>query len=114
MRSAFVFGAAIFFGTAAMAADLPKKGSYSTIYASFGTAKATRIGKDRMLIVFDENGLKVGQGVMDHTTWHCFGLSDIASGMVRHHGYCVATNPDGDQMVGDFASDDKYRADAKI
>jgi hypothetical protein len=73
MLPAFVLSAAVLSVSGATAADLPKEGSYSDTYASFGTAKATPVGKERVLVAFDENGLKVGTGIMDHTTWHCFG-----------------------------------------
>ena len=111
LLSALVLSTVVFSVSGATAVDLPKEGSYKEIYASFGTAKATSIGKERVLVAFDENGIKVGQGMMDHTTWHCWGLSDIAGGTVNYRGYCVATDPDGEQFVGDFAG--KYPANAK-
>jgi hypothetical protein len=33
--------------------------------------------------------------------------------MFQCRGYCVATDPAGDQIVADVASDGKFRADAK-
>ena len=110
---AVTLSAAIFFGTAAIAGDLPKEGPVNFTYSAFGTLKATPIGKDRLLATLDENGLTVGNGFGDHMTWHCFGLIDIASGMAQHHGNCVGTDPAGDQVAGEFASNGKYAADAK-
>jgi hypothetical protein len=113
LLSGFTLSAAMFFGITANAGDLPKEGTYSGTYSAFGTIKATPIGKERLLAVADENGVTVGNALMDHTTWHCFGLVDITRGMAQHHGYCVGTDPAGDQLVGDFASDGKYPQDAK-
>ena len=33
--------------------------------------------------------------------------------MEQDRGYCAATDPTGDQLVADVASDEKYPADAK-
>jgi hypothetical protein len=57
--------------------------------------------------------LTVGNGFLDHATWHCFGLYDVANVMAQWQGYCVATDPAGDQVVSDVAGDGKYAADAK-
>jgi hypothetical protein len=66
----------------AYAPDAPaqaKEGAWKGTYTGFGTSKATEIGKDRLLLVNDENGLVMtdGGGIFDHTTWHCWGLSDF-------------------------------------
>jgi len=48
----------LFFGISAIAADLPKEGTFSGTYAAFtNTVKATPIGKERLLLTFDQNGL---------------------------------------------------------
>jgi hypothetical protein len=111
--SAFTLGTAIAFGAAAMAADMPKEGTYNADYTSFGTSKATAIGKERVLVTFDENSLWLSKGFAEHMTWHCFGLIDILSGMEQFHGYCVGLDPNGDQLVNDIVSDGKFPADAK-
>jgi hypothetical protein len=85
------------------AAAQAKEGTWKGTYAAFGTSKATAIGKDRLLLVFDENGLSTTDGIFDHTTWHCWGLGDFTSGVGEAHGYCVGTDPAGDQVVGNFA-----------
>lgn len=64
----------LFFGIAASARDLPKEGTYSGTFFSYGTDKITMIGRDRGIAASDENGLSVGKGLIDHLTWHCFGL----------------------------------------
>jgi hypothetical protein len=99
--SAFTLGAAIFFGTAAMAADLPKEGTFSGSYYAIGTVKATRVGELTLLVV-DENGLSLGNGLTDHMTWHCWGAFNFVSGTGAPHGSCVLTDPKGDQISLDF------------
>jgi hypothetical protein len=101
------------FGAAAMAADLPKEGTFTHTYSSYGVAKATQIGKDRLLVVLDENGLTVGDGLTDHVRWHCFGMEDATKGMAQAQYYCVGTDPGGDQIVIDAATDGKFAVDAK-
>jgi hypothetical protein len=53
---------------ASMAADLPKEGTFNSTYSAFGTIKVTTIGKERVMFVFDENGLTRSDGFLDHTT----------------------------------------------
>jgi hypothetical protein len=102
LLSAFTLSTAIVFGAVAMAADLPKEGTFSATYSAVGTAKTTQIGKERVLIALDETGLSVGRGLFDHITWHCSGIENVTSGMGEYHGYCVATDPTGDQFVVNF------------
>ena len=113
MRSTFALGAAMFFGTAAMAADLPKEGTFSGTYYTFGTLKATRVGKELLLVVFDENGLSQSNGLFDHTTWHCWGMANFVNGVGAPHGSCVATDPAGDQISFDFEHQKWRLLDAK-
>jgi hypothetical protein len=111
--SAFTLTTAMLYGAGAIAADLSKKGTSDVTLAGAGTFKATPVGKERTLIAFEENGVSVGKGILDHTTWHCFGLQDIAGGISQYNGYCVLTDPAGDQIVANIASDGKFRVDAK-
>ena len=113
MLAAITLCSAMFLGTAAMAADLPKEGTFTATYSGYGTYKATSLGKELLLTGGEENGLIVGNGLLDHMTWHCWGLSDVTNAMAQHHGYCVGTDPAGDQIAGSYASDGKYPADAK-
>jgi hypothetical protein len=113
MLSALTLSTGMSFGAAAIAADMPKEGTYNADYTAFGTFKVTAIGKERVLVSGDENGLWLSKGFGNHVTWHCFVLADIISGMQQFRGYCVGTDPNGDQLVGDIASDEKFSADAK-
>jgi hypothetical protein len=113
MRTAFALGATMFFGTAVMAADLPKEGTFSGTYYAFGTLKATRVGKELLLSVFDENGLSQSNGLFDHMTWHCWGMANFVNGVGAPHGSCVATDPAGDQISFDFEHEKWSSFDAK-
>jgi hypothetical protein len=46
-------------------------------------------------------------------TWHCQGLYDVTKGMGQWIAYCAATDPAGDQIVFNNASDGKFSAEAK-
>src|SRR5262245_39826525 len=83
-------------------AQLAKEGTLSGTYSAFGTFKATAIGKERLLVVFDDNGFTVGQGLADHMTHHCWGMGDFNNGVGQDRGYCVGMDPSGDQLVGNF------------
>jgi hypothetical protein len=113
IMSAFTLSTSMAFGAAAMAADLPKEGTFSGTYSAVGTTKVLPIGKERVLLTFDENGLSVGEGLFNHWTWHCWGLGDFTNGMGGAHGYCVGTDPAGDQVAINFA-DEKHPLDQKI
>jgi hypothetical protein len=103
--AALVLTAAYAFATGAPAQA--KEGTASFTFAGFGNFKPTEIGKDRLLFVFDENGLDEGSSdpLFDHTTWHCWGLGDFTKGVGQTQGYCVRTDPAGDQFVQSFVSE---------
>jgi hypothetical protein len=103
--AAVTLGIAISLGAAAMAADLPKEGTYSGTYSAFGTCKATAIGKERLLLACDENGLTLSNGIQDHMTWHCWGMGDYTNGVGQDHGYCVGTDPSGDLLLQIFVTE---------
>jgi hypothetical protein len=100
-------GVALGLAANAMAADLPKEGTFSGTYTAIGTHKTTKIG-DRALDVFDETGVQVSNGFADHMTFHCWGTSEVTNGEAVNQGYCVATDPTGDLIEGKFAGD-KHR-----
>ena len=97
--SALTLGSAMFFGVAAMAGDLPKEGTFSGAYTGWGTAKATQIGKERLLVSTDQSGVTLTNGFTDHVVWHCWGTNDAVKGMAQWSGYCTGTDPAGDQLV---------------
>jgi hypothetical protein len=100
--------AAMTVSAAAMAADLPKEGTFGGTYAGVVTSKIYPAGKDRVLLAFDDNGLTLGNGFLDHMTWHCIGTTSIMVGMIRFSGFCLATDPAGDQIVADVVSDGTF------
>jgi hypothetical protein len=104
---------ALTLSAATMAADLPKEGTFSGTYAGALTFKTYPVGKEGTLLVFDDNSLTVGKGFLDHMTWHCFGISSITTGMEHFSGYCVVTDPAGDQIAADITNDESFPADAK-
>jgi hypothetical protein len=112
MRRTLVI-AALALGIAAPALAQTKEGTFSGTYSGAGTYKATAIGKEGFLNAWDISGFTVSNGFLDHATWHCFGLYDIVNNMAQWQGYCVATDPAGDQIASTVASDGKYAADAK-
>jgi hypothetical protein len=81
--STFALGMTLALGAAALAADLPKEGTFSGTFSGGGTYKAYPVGKERLLLVFDENELQLTNGLLDHTTWHCWGLGDFTTARVR-------------------------------
>jgi hypothetical protein len=88
-----------------MAAEPPKEGTYSGSLFGFGGSKVTPIGKDRFLVVWEENSLSLTNGLFDHCTWHCFGEADIVSGVAQDRGRCVGTDPAGDQVIANVESE---------
>jgi hypothetical protein len=112
MRRTLVI-AALAFGFATPALAQMKEGTFSGTYSSYGTAKATAIGKERLLVALDENGLTLTNGFADHMTWHCWGTADFTNGAGQAHGYCVGIDPAGDQVVANFGPDEKHAPDQK-
>ena len=90
-----------------------KEGTASGTYAGFGTVKANQIGKDRLLTAFEFNFLSVSSNPMfDHLTYHCWGSGDYTNNVGVGQGYCVVTDPAGDQFALTFVSE-KYSLEQK-
>ena len=66
--SGLALGTVMALADAAMAADLPKEGTFSGTYSAASTEKGYAVGKERFLVTYDENGLTVGKGFLDHMT----------------------------------------------
>jgi hypothetical protein len=96
-----------------MAGDLPKEGTYGGSYYGIGTVKATHIGKELILFVFDENGYSLGHGWFDHVTWHCWGSANFVNGVGTPHGSCVGMDPAGDQISADWVHEKWTSLDVK-
>jgi hypothetical protein len=93
----------------AFAAAAPARageGKLSGTYAGWGTIKATQIGEDRLLTINDHNAVGVNSDPMfGHLAAHCWGLGDYTKGVGQVHGYCVFTDPAGDNFVSSWASE---------
>ncbi len=98
----------VFLSTTAMAADLPKEGSFEGTAYSFGTYRLSPVGTDKLFVAYDEDGLSLGSGPFDHLTWHCWGTTEFTSGIGQGQGYCVGMDPDGDRMSITTGPDEKH------
>jgi hypothetical protein len=114
-RRALWFGlaTALVLGLAEPVSAQMQEGTLSGTFAAFGTVKATTAGKERLLLAFDENGLSVGNGVLDRMTWHCSGLADFTNGVGQSQGFCAGHNPVGDQVVFNWESE-KHAPEQKV
>lgn len=97
---------ALFVGYA-RAADLPKEGTITVSYSAVGTFKSTSLGDERWFSSTEEYGLALGDGLLDHTTWHCWGMGDGMKTIGVFRGYCVGTDPKGDQIALEYVTDGK-------
>jgi hypothetical protein len=81
-------------------------GSLSGTYAGWGTLQAVQFGKDRLLTVQDHRALPVSSDPMfAHLTTHCWVWGDFTKGVGQVRGYCLFTDPAGDQFLSNFASE---------
>jgi hypothetical protein len=110
--SAFTLSAGMAFGAVAMAADMPKEGTFTGAYTGWGTYKATQIGPDRLLVSYDQNGVTLTNGFTDHMVWRCWGTADTVKGVAEGSFYCTGSDPVGDQLVYNCAND-KHPMDQK-
>jgi hypothetical protein len=115
VRIAFSFGLATIFafqlGQPAAAQTQERK--LSGTFAAFGTFKRTQVGKERQLLTLDENGLSVGNGVLDHMTWHCWGLGYFFNDVGHDEGFCAGQNPNGERVAFNWESE-KHAPDQKV
>ena len=106
LLSAAVLGFALLVGPA-RAADLPKEGTINVTYSAAGTFKQIPLGEERWFGSFEDYGLSVGSGLLDHMTWHCWGVGDGMKNLAAFRGYCVGTDPTGDQIAIEIVTDGK-------
>jgi hypothetical protein len=90
-----------------------KEGTTSGTYYGHGTAKVTAVGTERLLITFEDIGPSVGEGIIDHLTNRCWGIGDFTNGMGKSHGYCLAIDPAGDQIVTDWSENENHALNAR-
>ena len=111
----FLFGVAIalMLAQAGPVSAQMNEGTLSGTLAAFGTVNATTTGKERLVLAFDENGLSVTNGPLDHMTWHCSGLADFINGLGQARGFCAGNDPAGDQVVFNWESEE-HTPDQKV
>jgi len=113
MRPCVLALSAAVLGSAAVASDLPKEGTFTTTLSAVGTYKPITAGKNLWAVIFDDTQISIGGGLMDHLTWHCIGVNSGINGQQAVKGNCVATDPGGDQIFIDFTGDPSA-VDAKV
>jgi hypothetical protein len=85
MKALLTTVALIVLPVAPASAQTMKEGTTSGTYYGHGTAKVTSVGKERLLIIFEDFGPSVGQGIIDHLTNRCWGMGDFINGMGKSH-----------------------------
>jgi hypothetical protein len=111
--SAATLTLAALFAFATVAPAQAKDGKFTDSFAGFGTFKGAPVGKERLLTTIEENDLWISDDPMfDHLTSHCSGLGDFTKSEGQAHGFCVVTDPAGDQLVEYFVTG-KFRLGQK-
>ena len=93
--------AAVCFGLAASATDLPKSGKYSGHYGWTFTGQVQKLGPDRVVYAGMVPGVMFnneGKGFIHKARVDCTILNDVNKGRARATGTCVVTDADGDQL----------------
>ncbi len=98
----FAFLVALLLGSVSPAWPQAKQGTYSGSYSAFGTYKATPIGKERLLVTWDENSMTLTNGLLDHMTWHCWATQDFVSGSGHAEGRRLGIDVAGDEIVANL------------
>src|SRR5215467_4208397 len=115
-RGAFLFAIATALIVAAawpVAAQMKKEGTFKGTLGGYGTCKSMAVGKDRMLLVCEENDFTITDGFLDHMTARCWDFVDVTNSMGKPYGTCVWTDPAGDQIYSDFVHDEMHANNVK-
>jgi hypothetical protein len=94
-------------------AQATKEEKTTGVYEGWGTIKATPVGKELLLVSFEDFGPAKGEGITDHMTWRCWGIGEFVNGKGRSHGYCLGQDPSGDQLAEDWTETEDHALDAK-
>jgi hypothetical protein len=93
--------AACMLGWSALAADLPKSGTYSGHYGWTFTGQVQQLGSDRTVyagvvpgVMFNDEG----KGFMHKSRVDCTLYNDVNKGRANATGTCVVTDADGDKI----------------
>jgi hypothetical protein len=103
MRASYKLISALFaIALLAAPAQAQKSGTYTGKWGFQGVGQTYEIGKGHVFFVGMFHGVffnDVAGGFLDKTEWTCPGVNDIVDGVsVAAHGYCVATDKDGDKV----------------
>jgi hypothetical protein len=109
LTAAFTLSSAVF-NVAAMAAELPKDGSFGGTETGAGTYKLYPVGKDRAVFNWEINGVTIGTGIVDHVTRHCYGEGNVAGSLEWANATCIMTDTAGDQILA-VGNSDKHEHD---
>ena len=93
-------GAAFAVTAATAEAQLPKKGAYSAHFGYHTVAKASEIDKDHFFATGETIGTifnDTGRGFLHAAAVVCPLANDRVKGVSNAHGYCTATDAEGDK-----------------
>jgi hypothetical protein len=85
----------------AAAADLPKQGDFKANFYGHGTYKGFSVGKTRYESSWEEDGFYLGEGLLNHMSAHCLGMTGKTDQTRHGRSFCAATDIDGDQIMED-------------
>lgn len=95
----------------AIAADMPRKGTFSATFGYFAIVKSYEIDKGHVVIVGEWSGTSFnssGAGIFHGAGTMCPGIVDILpSGNHRGHGYCTFTDSEGDKAFSTWECEGK-------
>ena len=84
-------------------AEMAKEGTASGTMIFSGTFKALPMGKERVQMTFEVFGAYVGEGPLNHSSFRCIGgLHAVKGEFLDETGFCLFTNPDGDQAFSTY------------
>ena len=90
----------------AVAADLPKEGSYDIHSCTSGAANAIAFSKDHRVISIEQWGSTFSNppgGMLDKGVFHCLGLQTVFAGKDVYSHYCELVFADGDKILAHFS-----------
>ena len=90
----------------ALAADLPKEGSYEITACTTGVANEIAFSKDYRVFTVEMWGSTISNppaGMLDKGVFRCLGLTTAFAGKVMYNNYCELVFADGDKILASFS-----------
>ena len=90
----------------ALAADLPKEGTYDFIACQAGVVTPIAFSKEYQAFSYEQFGSalsKVPGGLFDKATFHCMGLRTRFNGKETNNTVCENILPDGEKTLSTFS-----------